>query len=172
MDWMQQVGDVLGRYASGTGDHSAAERDFEHVAQAAPRPAVASGIADAFRSPQTAPFPQMLSQLFGQSAPSDRAHLLNTLATTLGPALVSQVLMRRGLQGAKQDESGRIDPQVVQQMPQEAVEDLAAEAERKDPSVIDRISHVFADQPALVKKLGGAALVIAMAKIAQMQTRQ
>jgi len=173
MDWMQQVGDVLGRYASGTGDPSAAERDFEHVTQAAPRPAVASGIADAFRSQQTPPFPQMLSQLFDHSAPSQRAGLLNTLVSALGPALVSQILARRGVQGARQLETGTgVDQQVAQQIPREAVEELASEAERKDPSVVDRISHFFADQPALVKKLGGAALVIAMAKIAQMQTRQ
>jgi hypothetical protein len=100
MDWMQQVGDVLGRYAGGTGDPTAAERDFEHVTQAAPRPAVASGIADAFRPQQTPPFPQMLSQLLNHSAPSQRAGLLNTLVSALGPAVVSQILARRGVQGA------------------------------------------------------------------------
>jgi hypothetical protein len=172
MDWMQQVGDVLGRYANGTSDHSAAERDFEQVTQAAPRPAVAAGIADAFRSGQTPPFPKMLSQLFGESGGGQRATLLNTLASTLGPGVVSQILARRGVQAAPQADSRGIDPALAQQIPNEAVEDLAAEAERKDPSIIDRVSHFYADQPALVKKLGGAALVIAMAKLAQMQTRQ
>lgn len=173
MDWMQQLGGVLNQYAAGTGDHAAAERDFDQVAQAAPRHAVAEGLADAFRSPQTAPFPQMLSQLFGQSGGTQRAGVLNALLTTLGPAVLSQVLSRRGVPGAEHVNGQRtIPPDVAQQIPQDAVEELAREAEQKDPSVIDRLGHLYADQPGIVKTLGGAALVIAMAKVAQAQTRR
>ena len=57
-------------------------------------------------------------------------------------------------------------------MPAEAVQELAAEAERTDPSVMDRISHFYADQPAIVKTLGGLALAVAMAKVAQGQTKR
>jgi hypothetical protein len=48
---------------------------------------------------------------------------------------------------------------------------MAAEAEAKDPSIVDRISKFYAEQPALIKTLGGLALTIAMAKIAQRQTQ-
>jgi hypothetical protein len=48
---------------------------------------------------------------------------------------------------------------------------VAVEAEKKDPSVVDRISKFYAEQPALLKTLGGLALTIAMAKVAQRQTR-
>ena len=172
MDWMQQVEGLLNRYTTGAGDHATAERDFEHVAQAAPRDAVAAGLADAFRSPQTAPFPQMLSQLFGQSATAQRTGVLSTLLTTLGPAVLSQVLSRRGIPVADHIRTeGRISPEVAQQIPPDAVAELATEAERKDPSVIDRLGHFYADQPAIVKTLGGAALVIALAKVAQAQSR-
>jgi hypothetical protein len=168
---MQQIGGVLGKYAAGSANHQEAEADFDHVARQAPRADLGAGLADAFRSPQTPPFPNMLSQLFGQSGGSQRASVLNTLITTLGPAVISQVLARRGVPGAERvGASQTVPPDVAQQIPQEAVEELAAEAERRDPSIVDKLGHFYADQPALVKTLGGAALVIAMAKIAQAQT--
>ena len=172
MDWMQQLGGVLQRYANGTGDHTQAASDFDHVAQTAPREAVGAGLADAFRSSQTPPFGNMLSQLFGQSAGSQRASVLNALVTTLGPMVVSQVLARRGVAAPSQIQSGQpVSADVAQQVPPEAVEDLAREAEQKDPSIVDRISHMYADQPKLIKALGGMALVVAMAKIADSQGR-
>jgi hypothetical protein len=173
MDWMQQIGGLLGQYANGNGDPGRAAEHFDEVARAAPRSAVAEGLADAFRSPQTAPFPNMLSHLFGQSATSQRASVLNTLLSTLGPVVLSQVLARRGVRGAERIGSARtIDPDVAAQVPQDAVEELAAHAERQDPSIVDRLGHFYADQPALVKTLGGAALVVAMAKIAEAQTHR
>ena len=172
MDWMQQLGGVLNRYANGAGDSAEAASDFDHIAQAAPRDAIGSGLADAFRSPQTPPFANMLSQMFGQSGGMQRAGVLNALVTTLGPLVVSRILAQRNSPAAKQAESGQpISPDVAAQIQPEDVEALAAEAERKDPSVIDRLGQLYADQPALIKGLGGAALVVAMAKIAQAQSR-
>ena len=43
----------------------------------------------------------------------------------------------------------------------------AKEAEKRDPSVVDRVSDVFAEQPQLLKILGGAALAIALGRMAQ-----
>ena len=56
-------------------------------------------------------------------------------------------------------------------MPAGSIEAVAHEAEKKDPSIVDRISALYAQQPALVKTLGGLALTVAMAKIAQRQSR-
>jgi hypothetical protein len=49
----------------------------------------------------------------------------------------------------------------------EEVEEIAKEAEKRDPSVIERVSEVFGDQPQLLKVLGGAALAIALGRMAQ-----
>jgi hypothetical protein len=114
----------------------------------------------------------MISHLFGQSGGTQRAGLLNTLLSTLGPTLMAQVLARRGLPAAERLDQTMITPDVSQQIPPDAVQELAAEAERTDPSIVDRLSHFYADQPALVKTLGGMALVVAMAKVAQAQTRR
>ena len=173
MDWMQQLGGVLNSYANGAGDHTRAESDFDQVARGAPRDALAGGLADAFRSPQTPPFANMLSQMFGQSGGTQRAGVLNALLTTLGPIVVSRILAQRNAPAARQIDAGQpISPEIAAQIPPEDVEALATEAERKDPSIVDRLGDFYADQPALIKGLGGAALVVAMAKIAQAQTRR
>jgi len=173
MDWMQQVGGLLNAYANGSGDQARAASDFDDIARAAPRDAMRTGLADAFRSSQTPPFASMLSQIFGRSAGTQRASVLNALISTLGPALVSRVLAQRGAAVPPQIQSGQtIAPEVAEQVPPDAVEALAREAEQKDPSIVERISDFYADQPALIKTLGGAALVVAMAKIAQAQARK
>jgi hypothetical protein len=61
---------------------------------------------------------------------------------------------------------------VAEQIPAKSIEAVAAEAERKDPSIVDRISQFYADQPAVVKTLGGLAPAVAMAKVAQRQARR
>jgi hypothetical protein len=85
--------------------------------------------------------------------------------------VLSQVLSRHGggaaglgglLTGAGQT---HVRPEHTQQISPDAVADLAAEAEKKDPSVIDRISDFYADQPQLVKTLGAAALGVALMQI-------
>ena len=171
MDWTQQLGSLLQQYATGTADHSATERDFDHVAQNAPRETVAAGISEAFRSNQTPPFPDMLSQLFARSGGDQRATVLNTLVTTLGPAVLSRVMSRHGVSTANPIGQGPIMPEEADHVPPAAVEELAAQAQQQDPSVMDRISHFYADQPAIVKTLGGLALAVAMAKVAQTQSR-
>ena len=46
---------------------------------------------------------------------------------------------------------------------------MAAEAEKKDPSIVDRISQLYAQQPQLVKTLGAAALSVVLAQVLQRQ---
>jgi hypothetical protein len=173
MDWMQQLGGVLNRYGNADADHADAVSDFDHVAQAAPKEAIGTGLADAFRSSQTPPFANMLGQMFGQSGGTQRAGVLNALLTTLGPVVVSQILARRNASAARHIDAGQpVTADVAAQIPPEDVEALAQEAERKDPSIVDRLGHFYADQPGIIKGLGGAALVVAMAKIAQAQARK
>jgi len=65
----------------------------------------------------------------------------------------------------------QVSPQTAEQIPSGSIEAVAREAEKKDPSIVDRISRFYADQPALIKTLGGLALTVAMAKVAQRQTQ-
>ena len=181
MSWMDQIGNILQQY-SGASPQSAPDNvqdDFDQFAQNAPPSAVADGLAAAFRSEQTPPFPSMLSQLFDRSDGQQRAGILNTLIRTLGPTVVAQILSRRaggggggggigdllgGLLGGGQPD---VTPDVAAQIPTDAVEEIAQQAEQRDPSVVDMISNVYARNPQLVKTLGAAALTIALSKIAQ-----
>ena len=61
----------------------------------------------------------------------------------------------------------RVSPEVAEQVSTQEVEEIAREAEKKDPSVIDRISEVYAQQPELLKVLGSVALGVALGKMAQ-----
>lgn len=183
MSWMDQIGSILQQY-SGASAQAAPDNvqdDFDQFAENAPPSAVADGLAAAFRSEETPPFPSMLSQLFDQSDGQQRAGILNTLIRAVGPTVVAQILARRagggagaggggisdllgGLLGGGQPE---VTPDVAEQIPTDAVEEIAQQAEQRDPSVIDMISNVYARNPQLVKTLGAAALTIALAKIAQ-----
>src|SRR5580765_6862859 len=95
MDWMNAISDIARRYSGqGAGTASAPadpHSDFVRVAENAPTDAVASGIAQAFRSDQTPPFPQMLASLFEQSDPTQRAGLLNRLLGSISPETLRSV---------------------------------------------------------------------------------
>src|SRR5207253_9368051 len=90
MNWMNQIGDMLQQYAnptSGTAPSSTTQ-DFEQVAAAAPRNTLGESLSEAFRSDQTPPFANILSNLFGSSNGQQQAGLLNTLIAAVGPGVL------------------------------------------------------------------------------------
>ncbi len=178
MEWMNQIGNLLQQYHGATANQAPAtvNDDFDQFTQAAPQSAVSQGLAEAFRSDQTPPFGSMLGQLFGQSNGTQRASILNTLISIAGPALLSQVLNRRGggggglgglLGGLTGSSQPTITPAQAEQISPEEVQEIAAEAEQRDPSIVDRVSDVYAEHPTLIKTLGGAALAVILAKLAK-----
>jgi hypothetical protein len=170
MSWIEQLGGLLQQYTGAATAQApgTVHQDYDQVAQSAPHSALADGIAEAFRSDQTPAFGQMAAQLFSQSNGTQRAGILNELMSTLGPAVMGSVLSGKGssilsgLTGGSQ-----ITPEQAQQLAPEDVQRLAAEAQKRDPSVIDQFSGFYAQHPALVKTLGGAALAVVISKIAQ-----
>ena len=62
-----------------------------------------------------------------------------------------------------------MSPDAAQRIPPDAVREIAEQAEKKDPSIIDRISHAYAEQPQIVKTLGKAALAVALGQMVQKQ---
>ena len=169
MDWMNQLGGLVRQYtdSSQERDPNRAEHDFDQVAASAPRDMLSQGLAAAFRSDQTAPFPQILGQLFRNSDGPMRLSLLNSVIGIVGPDVLSRVLSRTGEPGLAneaaynrpltEDDAGRIPP--------EAVEELAGEAQQRDPGIVDRVSDFFAENPAMVKSLGAGLLGVAMSHL-------
>jgi hypothetical protein len=68
------------------------EQDFDHIAQNADPEMLEQGISHAFRSDQTPPFGNMVSQMFGQADSGQRAGMLNQLIGALGPAVIGSML--------------------------------------------------------------------------------
>jgi hypothetical protein len=183
MDWINQLSGVLQQYtgAGAAPARSNVQEDYDQIAQSAPSSEIANGLAAAFRSDKTPEFGEMAAQLFTNSSGQQRAGILNTLIKVAGPMILSQVLSRHAGSNAGGGLSSLIDmltsgqqthvtPEQADQIPADAVQEIAAQAEKKDPSVIDHVSHFYAEHPTLVKTLGAAALTIAISQIAKRQT--
>lgn len=154
---------MLQQYAGGQPPNANVEQDFEHVSQNASQPHLAAGIANAFRSDQTPPFPQMISQLFSNSNGEQQAGILSRLIGAAGPGVASGML--GSFLGGSQN--GQVSAQQAQQVPPSAVHDLAAQAEKNNPSIVDEAGSFYAQHPTLVKALGAGALALVMSHMSQ-----
>ncbi len=160
----QYLGAGAGQAAGNAPDH------FHQVAQAAPPDVVSHGLAEAFRSDQTPPFGQMVSQLFAQGTPEQKAGMLQQLLGGLNPAALAALggsgALGSLLSAGSSAVPAAISPGQASQLTPAQVEQIAAHAEKQNPSVIDTMSNFYAQHSGLVKTLGSAALTIALAKIA------
>lgn len=183
MDWLNQIGGLLQQYGGGQ-SRDTAEDDFDQVARHAPQEDIAEGMAESFRSDQTPPFPNMLGQMFGNAGGAQKANILNGLLASLGPAVLGGMMSRggggglAGMLGGAGAGAGlgsllsglgggqtQIAPEQAEQIPPQAVEELARRAQEQDPSVVDRVSHMYAQNPQLFKTVGAAALTVALAHL-------
>lgn len=170
------LGRILGQYAGSTSQQfpQNVEQDFDHIAQNSPHEDLAGGIGEAFRSDQTPPFGNMVGQLFGQANNNERAGMLNHLLGALGPSAAGSLLgggMGGGALGNVlsrfSGQQGQVQPEDVSNIDPNEVQQLAEHAQNQNPGVIDHMSRFYAQNPTLVKALGGAALAIALGKMAK-----
>lgn len=155
------------------------QEDFDEVARQVPSSALAGGLADAFRSDKTPDFGQMAASLFGGSNGQQQAGLLGQLVKSVGPALLSSVAggaLGRMFQGSAGAGGGvpdttQISASDLSQLTPDQVRELATEAQRQDPGVLDRVGAFYAEHPEVVKVLGGAALAIALGQVATRMRR-
>jgi hypothetical protein len=125
---------------------------------------LAGGLAQAFRSDQTPPFPQMLSSLFANSDGQQRAGLLNQLLASAGPGVLASALPSLAgiLKGGTQ-----VTPEQAQRIPSESIQNLAEHAEKSNPSIIDQVSGFYSEHPKVVQALGAGALAMIMSHISK-----
>ncbi|OIJ44402.1 hypothetical protein LO55_107 [Massilia timonae] len=160
------LGNLLQQYIGGAvANNGKAADDFDQVAQNAPRASIAQGIASALRSDQTPPFPQMVSQLFGQSNPDQRAGMLNSLIGGAGGGLLSSVA-GGALGKIFGGNTSQVTPEQAAQVSPEQVQELAEKAQQQNPGIVDRMSDFYAEHPTLIKAAGGAALAVALGYMA------
>ena len=127
-----------------------------------------AGWAAAFRSGNTPPFAQMASQLFTNGNGPQQATMLTTLLAAAGPGILSKFagsgsslgsLLQGGNTNVTPEQAASVSPQDVQA--------LADKVHQENPSIIDKVSQVYAEHPTLIKTLGAAAMAIAVKKIAE-----
>lgn len=172
------------------------EQHFDQFAKAAPASSLAEGLLAAFTDTQQTPsFANQAASLFGSSGGDTKAQVLNTLLAVAGPMMMQKMAgggggsmlggllggggglggmlggllgggggasMLEGLLNGKQ----QVTPEIAAQVPDSVVEKLADQAAEQDPGIMGQLSQIYANHPTLIKTLGGAALTIAMSKMA------
>jgi hypothetical protein len=170
MGILDSLNDVLKNYSGGQTQNTAnAAEHFDQVAQAAPHNVIAEGLAAAFRSDQTPAFGNLVGNLFGQSSGEQKAGILNQLLASVGPGVLAQLAGGGALTRLLGSAGQQITPDQAQAVSPDVVQQLATHAEKSDPSIVDKASAFYAEHSSLVKTLGGAALTIALAKVAERQ---
>lgn len=137
---------------------------FDQVAQQASPDELGFGVAEAFRSEQTPPMGDMVSQLFGRSSATQQAGLLNQILATLGPALAGALgggalgkILRPGQTEVTPEEAAKVSPRDVS--------DIVTKAGKERPEVVDQLGRYYAQHSGLIKTLGSTALLIALARM-------
>ena len=169
MGLLDNLGDLLKQAAAGKASTADVHAAYDQVAKTSSQGEIADGLTHAFNSDQTPPFEQMVSGLFANSSPDQKAGLLNKVLGSLGAAGVSQILgSAGGLGGLAGVFSGSsVTPQQAQQITPETVQVLAQNAAKKDPSIVDAAAGFYAQHPTLVKAIGAGALALLMSNISQ-----
>jgi hypothetical protein len=161
--------DILGRYANErpAPPQFDIEQDFDQVANEAGPDAIQDGIAEAFRSEDTPPFEEMVAQLFDSSEPRVRAGLLDNLLAGLRPASLGNShgglseIWRRYAAGA------RVSPDRAANVDASEVQEVARQARKQNPGVLERVSRFYARHPELVRSLGNVAMGIVLSRMAR-----
>lgn len=165
------LGNILQQYLGANANPQpgrTVDDDFDEVAQNAPRSAMARGMTDVLRSDQTPPFPQMVGQMFDKSNANQRAGMLNQLLGSLGPGALSAIA--GGVLGnlfRGNEAPAAVTPEQAATMTPQQAEQIATVAEQQNPSIVDRMGDFYAENPQLVKAIGGAALALLLGRVAQ-----
>jgi hypothetical protein len=172
------LGNLLSQCIGG-GNPANAPDHFQQVAQNASPDLLSQGLSAMFHSDQTPPFGQMAAQLFGQANPGQQAGMLNQLLNSMGPSALAALAGGVGggaLSGlipklaAGGGAPAAITPEQASQITPEQVQAIASHAEQHSPGIIDRMSGFYAEHPGLIKTLGGAAISIDLARMAERHT--
>jgi hypothetical protein len=147
------------------GDATKGNLDLEKLSKSSPQD-LTQGIMQAFRSDQTPPFGEMASQLFSKADPQQKSGLLNTILGAIGPNALGQLgADQGGLRNILNSlQTGRVSPEQAEQVSPQEFGRLADQAEKQNPTVIERISQFVSQNPGMLKSLGGTAVALVTSK--------
>ena len=167
MGILDELTNLASQFASGKVSDNQVHETYDRTARAVPQQELAGSLAEAFRSDQTPPFQQMVTDLFNQSSPDQKAALLNQLLGALGGAGgLAQALSQGGLGSlAGKLQGGQVTPQQANKIQPEQVEVLAQQAASHDPSIMEKAAGFYAQHPTLVKAIGAASLAFLLSRM-------
>jgi hypothetical protein len=165
MGLMDQLSQLSNQLNSGQATDDDVHSTYDRVAHELPQGDLASGISHVFNSPETPPFEQMLSGLFGQSNGTQKAGMLNQILGSLGPN-AGALLGSAGLAGLLGGGT-TVTPQQAQEVSPEAVQVLAQNAAKKNPTIVDQAAGFYAQHPTLVKSIGAGALALLLSRMSR-----
>ncbi len=169
MGLLDELKGFLGQQGAGTSSPDDVAAAFHQMASSADQSTLSSGLAEAFRSDQTPPFSQMVSQLFTNGSPDQRAGMLNALLGAAPSNLQSSLSsLIPGL--AAGGTLGALTGAQASALTPDQVSNLANQVHQNNPGVIEHMSSFYAQHPTLVKTLGSVAMMVAMRKIAERHT--
>jgi hypothetical protein len=165
MGVLDELQGVLKQYQSGQAPAPAAvAQHFDQVAQSAPQSTMAAAISHALSSDQTPPLGQMVSSLFNQATPDQKAGMVNRLLTAIGPTAAGALTSSGVLAGITGTTATAAQAQALSP---DAVKQLADQAQRADGTVVDKLGSFYAQHPTLVKSLGAGALALMMSHMSR-----
>jgi hypothetical protein len=165
------ISDLIGileqyRNASVSNPPKNVQQDYQQAADTVPSSHLADALSAAFRSGETPPFAQMITSLFTNSNPDQRAGILNQLLSAVGPSSAATGalgslggLLRGGNNKVSAEQANQVSPQAVQQ--------LAEHAENQNPSIIDQAGRFYSQHPKLVQALGAGSLALIMSHLSK-----
>lgn len=161
MDWMNVVGGLVSQAMSG------------QQGQQAQNP-MAGALSQMFQSSETPAFGQLAGQMFGNSNGNQQSGMLNMLLASAGPAVLQNVLGNTPALAGMLGGGGprQLTADEASQIPPEEIQHLAGHLEKHDPSIIDQVSEFYSQHPGVIQSLGGAALSMVMANMAQRTQNQ
>jgi hypothetical protein len=160
--------DILNKYAGTPQAQPETAAHFDEVARTVPPASLGNAITSMFKSSQTPPFGQSVSELFAGSNQQQRAGVLNQIIQSLGPAALGAGggVLGRILGGATPAGAvPNITAEQASQLSPNDVNAVATHAEQQNPSIVERVGTFYAQHPTLVKTLGVGALAVAMSHL-------
>lgn len=179
MGWLDEVGSLLKQYTGGSDDNSdtgdkgdteQVEDHFDQVAESAPSSVLGQGISQALQSGDLPPIGQVISGLFHEGDSDQKAGLLNTLISSIGPKAASEILGDHGASDAADALDGgqtEVTPDQADDVPAHAIHELASQAAEGDSSVLDEVGGFLSGHPDLVKSLGSSGLGSILSNLAE-----
>ncbi len=155
--------DILNQALSGNAN-TVRDDHVDQIAHHAPPDVLGKGLAETFRSDQTPPIGDMVSSLFGRSNGQQQAGMLNQILASVGPTLAA-TLAGGLLSKVMQPGTTQISPAQASKLSPQDVREVVNAAHQNEPSTADALGNFYAQHSGLIKTMGGAALIVALAKM-------